>query len=490
MICVFKRWSLFVCLLIAAVTLGCETDYEPLLMKKKIKDLEEEVVELENTIEFLKINASQPSSANSVVGSVAPIEPPVPSFEPQPASVPAETATVLSAEQAIMDELEDTEAFFLVGADGFATEADLAECRNGNEILAKLVDFSRLTNVALDGTTIDSATFSMLSKMAGLKTLSIERSTPTADDFEKLKGLKNLTFLQLHKSTLSEEAVKKLSEFPKLEQIRCGQTRVGDAELQHLSALKTLKAIDLSDCNRVTVEGLKSLSKCPKLSFLKVWGDAIDDSALEYIAAMKSLTVLGLNDTNVTDNGFKQLAGLDLREIHLFRTSIGDETLKVISEMPNIVTLNLRDTRLSDQGIEYLTKLKKLQKLDLSECNAPGITDASGEKFAKFTELTQLNLWATKFSDKGLEPVTALRKLTWLNLDNTKVTDDGVLMLKQMPQLNWLHLGKTDITDREVKTLMGLGNLKYLNITYTGVSEDMAYEIDDELSPKGCDVRF
>ena len=57
-----------------------------------------------------------------------------------------------------------------------------------------------------------------------------------------------------------------------------------------------------------------------------------------------------------------------------------------------------------------------------------------------------------------------------------------------MPQLNWLHLGKTKITDESVETLMSLEDLKYLNISYTGISEDGYFDLDDFFAPKDCQV--
>lgn len=391
-------------------------------------------------------------------------------------------------EEAVREELEDRDVFFSMDDDGFAVEVDLAECSLGNDGLKQLGKFTKLTRVILDGTKVDSSSFDQLAEILNLEYLDISRSSPSAEDFEKLKPLKRLKFLQLLKATLSAEGLKVLSGYPALEQIRCGQTRVGDEELQYLSELKTLKAIDLSDCNRVTIVGLEALSHCPNLSFLKVWGDSINDEAMRFVAKMKSLKVLGLNDSNVTDEGFKALANLNLKEIHLFRTSIGDETLRVIAGMPSVVKLNLRDTRISDQGIEYLTSLKNLEKLDLSECNSPGITDAAGGSFAKFNGLKELNLWSTKFSDVGLKPVTSLKGLTSLNLDNTEVTDSGVKMLESMPQLTFLHLGKTKITDASKASLMGLNDLQYLNISFTGITEDVAYDLDDHFAEKDCTV--
>jgi Leucine-rich repeat (LRR) protein len=150
--------------------------------------------------------------------------------------------------------------------------------------------------------------------------------------------------------------------------------------------------------------------------------------------------------------------------------------------------LNLRDTKISDTGVGYLANSKKLKNLDLSETNSPGVTDASGPHFANMTELTQLNLWSTQVSDECVRGIIGLKKVNWLNLDKTRVTNEGIKLLSSMPQLEWLHIGSNDVTDEVVPTLSKLGNLKYLNISFTRISEDGFFELDDQLMKQGCKV--
>lgn len=474
----------FVCLVLVALTVGCETtNYDPLIVKKRLRELEAEIETLKSEVADLKKDRAARPPGLPVFENVTSQAPAVMNV-----ATPSRKTLSASEEKQVRDELEALDVYFSVDDSGFAVEADLMECREGNESVAKLADFAKLTKVIFNGPSANSETYRLLAKIPGIRHLELERSHPDAASLEQLKSLKDLKYIQLFKATLSEDAMKTLSEFPSLEQIRCGQTRVGDAELKHLANLKSLRAIDLSDCNRVSTAGLRSLANCPKLQFLKVWGPSIDNSSMEVVATMKALKVLGMNDSRVTDEGIQKLAGLDLVEVHLFRTSVGDGGVEVLSQMPNLAVLNLRDTKVTDLGVSYLPRLKKLKKLDLSECPAPRITDEAGKSLARIPGLTQLNLWSTSFSDEGVKHLSWLSNLTWLNLDNTQITDDTIAMLNEMPQLTWLHLGKTNITDREVKVLAGLENLRYLNISQTKISEDAFYDLDDIIAPKGGTV--
>jgi cell division septum initiation protein DivIVA len=220
-----KKYGWFVCVLFAVASVGCETtDYEPLVMKKKIKDQEAEIESLKAEIAEMKSSGG----STAVPGSTGRAEVAADNSNSQPEIAAAPTLSA-EEEKQIRDELENSDAFFVVNEAGFATEADLAECRIGNAAVAKLADFSVLTKLVLDGVNTNAETYDELAKLTNLEHLEIGRSTPDAAAFEKLKGLKRLKFLQLQKATLSEGAFKVLAEFPALEQIRCGQTRVGDA---------------------------------------------------------------------------------------------------------------------------------------------------------------------------------------------------------------------------------------------------------------------
>ncbi|MFK7765778.1 MAG: leucine-rich repeat domain-containing protein [Mariniblastus sp.] len=482
-----------ICLLFVVCATGCKKDYEAVLLKKEVRELKAEIEDLKKQLGQTDSQDSGNASPQAVTGNekaaVAPLSDPKSDDVPekaQPPVPPAAPAISLDEEKTIRDQLSSV--YFMLDDEGYAFEADLTECGGTNDAIAKIVDFPKLTRVLLDGTKTTDETFDSLAKITNLEYLSIERCNVSAGALAKLKTLKRLNFFQLFRATLNEDSMKALSEYPSLAQIRCGQTRVGDAELATLAGMKTLKAIDLSDCNRVSINGLRSLAQCPNLSFLKVYGKNIDDAGMEVVATMRAMKVLGVNDTRVTDKGIKKLAGLDLRELHLFRTQVSDEGAKVISQMPNIVTLNLRDTKVSDEGIAHLVDLKKMTKLDLSETNSPGVTDASGQHFAKMTNLVSLNLWHTQFTDAGVKEITDMPKLTWLNLDDTAVTDKTAELLGGMPQLTWLHLGKTQITDEAVPALLTLENLKYLNVSNTKITDDMYYELDDFFSPKDGQV--
>ena len=493
---------------LAIVFAGCETnDYQPLRVKKQLRELREEVEQLKQEVRELKGeagNSDQTSAVNS--NSAAPaiaalnIKPPAPvkrdlgssqlapNLNSASQAISSRQVASKEQEQTVRAQLESANAYFSTDNQGFTIEADLNEFRDINAALEKIKSFGKLKKILVAGRRTDEKSFEQIAAIDSLEHLEAIHSSPSPAAMGKLADLPKLQFLQLQKASISEDGVKAISASTSLKQFRCSQTRVGDPELLHLAKIKTLEAVDLSDCNRVTTVGVEALSNLPKLKFLKVWGKSINDQTLNVIGGIKSLRVLGLNDTAISDKGITALAGLNLSEAHLFRTAVGDDAVKVLSGMSNLTSLNLRDTKISDAALKYLVGAPKLKKLDLSECNAPGVTDAGCVSIAKMKNLQQLNLWTTQVTNAGVKELAKLPKLTWLNLDNTPIGDEAVESISGMP-LTWLHLGKTGITDNAAASLEKIKTLKFVSLSQTKISKDAFYEIDDALSPRGCYVK-
>lgn len=472
---------------------GCNQQdrYDVVVLQSRVKQLEAQLeslqqevgksaerAKLQKTVDRLQEEVIQLQRALNDVGTLmtANVRPEetLPA-EPTPEEIEAAIVSLESAGVSV--EKDDQGKVVAVRATEFPVELSVIE---------QLTKFSAIKQVAVSGPWVTHEMFDVFGKLKTLERLDAEVTIADQKALEKLAGLSNLKFVQLFRTDIDDDCMKILAAMPALEQIRCGQTRIGDAGLAHLANLESLRAIDLSDCNRVTGEGVAHLSRLPNLKFLKVWGPQIDDNSMDSIALMTSLEVLGLNDTQVTDSGIEKLDQLEkLKEVHLVRTRTGDRSLAILSRMPDIHTLRLRDTEITDVGLESLTSLKNLRKLDLSENNSPGITDACVGSLAKIESLEELNLWTTSITDEGVKSLTGMANLKWLNLDKTEITDAACKELSAMTQLTWLHLGSNEITDASVPSLVKLLNLKYLNISHTGISQDGFFQLDDEFAPLG-----
>ena len=75
-------------------------------------------------------------------------------------------------------------------------------------------------------------------ELPGVKPDDLELTIANTELLSRLEGLANLKYIQLFRTDISDESMSVLARFPALEQIRCGQTRIGDDGLARLSGMR------------------------------------------------------------------------------------------------------------------------------------------------------------------------------------------------------------------------------------------------------------
>lgn len=88
-----------------------------------------------------------------------------------------------------------------------------------------------------------------------------------------LNGVANLTTLNLSENRkVTDVGVSRLSGLPELIRLNLSSCGITNQGLAHLEALKRLKQLDISFCNRITDEGLRKLKSLTQLEFLDIQG--------------------------------------------------------------------------------------------------------------------------------------------------------------------------------------------------------------------------
>ena len=144
------------------------------------------------------------------------------------------------------------------------------------------------------------------------------------------------------------------------------------------------------------------------------------------------------------------------------------ETMKHLAGVPNVTTARFGGPGMNDSGMQFLSGLKSLKRLDLTDCAKVG--DGTLKVAGEIPTIEVLILRRTGISDAGLESITKLSSLRAIDLRNTNVTDAGIAHLTGLKKLADVQLEYSKVTDAAVEHLRGLP-LKSLNLNYTAVTD-------------------
>ena len=285
---------------------------------------------------------------------------------------------------------------------------------------------------------------------------------PKPDDrcMQHLGALKKLKALDLMFTDVTGKGLKAIHGFQSLERLMLPE-KIGDADMAQLAKLKSLKALYCGG-KEVTDAGLAHLAELPLLEDLVLAGVHMSDNGLVHIARLGRLKTLELVG-NFTDAGLSHLRGVtSLKNLYLAKSpSITDAGLAHLSHIPTLEMVNLSGNRnITDKGIAYLKKLPALKNLSVNRCK---LTDEAVSHLSHVKTLESLNLPSHDISDRGLADIATFPKLRELHVGGD-ISDAGIAHLAKLTNLEELEIDGKDITDEGIRQLSRLPNLTKLNL--------------------------
>jgi hypothetical protein len=292
-----------------------------------------------------------------------------------------------------------------------------------------------------------------------------------------------------------------LQFIPHLWRLHMLGSRLTDAGLAKLPALKDLKELELLDADRITNRGVAHLSRLKGLESLDLSAAWVTGSGLGFLGELHNLRDLGLGVKvtfdkpeeivgfyqnpdgtplcpawrySRTTTGLEQIAKLsNLETLGLAGAQLEDADLRFLAGLRNLRVLSLGSAGLKGRGLEHLKGLTHLKTLML-----PGnyITDDELRHLSGLSELEELDLSQglpvrdVRITDKGLVHLKNLTRLRSLNLSNYPITDAGLVHLKGLRELRSLDLSGNPISDAGLVQLKGLRQLKSLRLAETRVT--------------------
>ncbi|WP_010584422.1 leucine-rich repeat domain-containing protein [Schlesneria paludicola] len=116
-------------------------------------------------------------------------------------------------------------------------------------------------------------------------------------------------------------------------------------------------SVDLSSCTKLEDGDFELLSQLTTLRELHLHEAVIPAAGWKQIGKLKDLKYLGLIGVNVTNEGLKELEGLQaLEEIRVGNTGISDAGLKELAKLKNLKMVGLIGTAVTDAGVKEFSE--------------------------------------------------------------------------------------------------------------------------------------
>src|SRR6058998_1582643 len=271
-----------------------------------------------------------------------------------------------------------------------------------------------------------------LDQLEELNLFAAEFITDAAMAF--LRGNHQLKTLNLRGTDVTDTSLAYVAELSHLKSLDISFTQITDVGLEHLASLAQLEELNLggNKISGASLHVLKLLPKLRKLSFYGIqrrnagwcWAPVVTDLELETISLLG-----GLEDLNI---GYGVALGAP-RPTDLGPAD-GEAECRIAGGM-----------RITDLGLARLSKLEKLQHLDVS---GSAITSNGLKALANLRDLRRLSLWNVKGIDDAAAPyLESLGNLTSLDLSNTAVGDETLARLGKLSGLRRLYVGETKVTE-------------------------------------------
>ncbi|KAF5808155.1 putative non-specific serine/threonine protein kinase [Helianthus annuus] len=273
---------------------------------------------------------------------------------------------------------------------------------------------------------------------------------------ERLSGLKKLENLNLSNNYIDSNYLDtnifpSLSELTSLKSLDVsfinGYQHSPTHDISDFSTLENLEVLDLTGCGFYgTLQMSESAPTLRKLKVLNLGKNQFNESILKSLSALTSLKALDLRSNNLLSglfpseeiSHFTNLEKLDLSDNNLDGVS-SIQGCKSLMRLQNLESISLGTNYFNKSIISCLSFLPSLKILDLSGSSELIIDSFPLRELSSLRELTRLDL-----SNCNLESLTlngTMSKLTHLNLDNNRFNDDIMRSMAAFPSLRYLSLG-------------------------------------------------
>jgi Leucine-rich repeat (LRR) protein len=272
-----------------------------------------------------------------------------------------------------------------------------------------------------------------------------------AAQLETLANIPKLRSLKLSGIALRPKAFETLEILTDARDLRTLDLRnvrgINDEALAHLASLANLEALNLEDCRSVTNASLTPLAKLKNLRTLSLRSTQVTDDGLAALSQARNLETLVLEFTRVSGPGLVHLEHLPKLAVLSLNPNrnTADKTQIDLSPLAEgflaLRALKVGGNNLTDAHLASVATVKNLQTLTFRTLGFTKFTDAGLAPLANLTNLRELRInGSVKVSDAGMVHLTKLNRLEKLDLGRTRISSAVVASLGKLPALKELEV--------------------------------------------------
>ena len=374
-------------------------------------------------------------------------------------SPPVDTAEQQTVDPNVLATIENAFGGIERNNDGVITGVDLAQARSSvnDEVLNAALTIPGLKKLRVAGSAISRETLSIIAGQTQLEELYLQDTVASDNELTlfltALPNVKRLTLRRCAQVTdLSAESF--LAE-NNLRNLALIEMNVGREMLETLACSRTITAIDLRDCSRLTPEDYALVAGMTQLVDLKIGGFNINDKVLEYISQLPNLTGLTVEDAMISADAFAQML----------------ETAAWKSKLTQLVLS--RNATLYDDGLLPVYSLPKLKRLTVNGMMVTGtfLAPPSENENAR-PKLETLSLRKAFLTADGVAALQKYHELKSLDLSGVAMTEELAEIIATLDTLETLNLSECRMTDEMAKPIRNMPNVKSLILTGNPIAEE------------------
>ncbi len=364
---------------------------------------------------------------------------------------------------------------------------DLSHTIIQNKDLLRLRNQENLRDLDLSNSSIGNSAVDLLLEMPWLESLHLEYCRISPNELKRFAVMPNLRKLSIGGNHFTDRNISVLAQFHSLKKLRInGNNRLNGKDWSFFNELPQLETVILSGCEYLTQQGFNALGSLKNLRNLLIqYCPRLNDSCLRFLDDLDSLRTLAFDGIRGGDR----------------KNGITGRGLAPLGHHRHFIRLLLDDAseEIDDGDLSFLSKLTKLQQLDLSwtksgKCNltslsplirlkwlslGQNVTDEGLNVLADKNELEYLNLsQCCKISGNGLAAIARLPKLRLLKLPSRLRNGKSAAVLSASPSLevfdfdDWEHKEDSNVTDNDLISVTGMTGLKKLCVFFQNTITD------------------